>query len=164
MNIYITTGTFSFLKRLQEKRANLPLILLNNPKTAALIHETNEKTIFASARKFEVFDEFGPLTQEGFFVMYNIPVSIEDRPSFEFELKNKLISVKNQYGINSMRLLRPIKSDTYVIMTSWVNEQAYKKWDSDKLFTHKSSLFNTQVLFTSKPYKVNFYAYKEENN
>ena len=96
--------------------------------------------------------------------MYNIPVSIEDRPSFEFELKNKMISVKNQYGINSMRLLRPIKSETYVIMTSWQNEQAYAKWDSDNLFTQKFNPFNTQVLFTSKPYKVTFHAYKEENN
>jgi heme-degrading monooxygenase HmoA len=163
MNLYITTGTFSFLKRLQDKRANLPLILLNNPRTAALIHETDQKTIFSSARKFEVLDGFGPLKQEGFFALYNIPVSIEDRPAFEFELKNKLASVKNEYGIHAMRLLRPIKSETYVVMTTWKGEQAYAKWNSNELFTNKTSPFNTQVLFTGNPYTVTFHAYKEEN-
>lgn len=164
MNFYMTTGTFSFLKRIQEKRTNLPLILLNNPTTTALIHETDEKTIFSSARKFEVLDGFGPLKQEGFFALYNIPVSIEDRPAFEFELKNKLVSVKNQNGVNTMRLLRPIKSDTYVVMTSWKNEQAYAKWDSSTLFTNKFKLFNTQVMFTGNPYTVTYHAHKEENN
>ena len=164
MHIYITTGTFHFLKRIQEKQANLPLILLNNPKTAALIHETEGKTLFSSPRKFEVSDGFGSIKQEGFFALYHIPVSIEDRPSFEFELKTKLASLNNQYGIHAMRLLRPIKSDTYVVMTSWENEQAYAKWDSGKLFTNKSNPFNTQILFTSNPYTVTYHAYKEENN
>ncbi len=164
MYFYMTTGTFSFLKRIQDKRTNLPLILLNNPKTAALLHETDQKTIFSSARKFEVIDGFGFLTQEGFFALYNIPVSIEDRPAFEFELKNKLVSANNQNGVYTMRLLRPIKSDTYVVMTSWKNEQAYAKWDSSMLFTKKSNPFNTQVMFTGNPYTVTFHAHKDENN
>lgn len=163
MNFYMTTGTFSFLKRIQDKRANLPLILLNNPKTAALIHETDQKTIFSSARKFEVLDGFGPLKQEGFYALHNIPVSIEDRPAFEFDLKNKLVSIKNESGIHAMRILSPIKSDTYVVLTNWKNEQAYAKWDTSALFPNKSSLFNTQVLFTGSPYTVTFHAYKEEN-
>ncbi len=164
MNFYLTTGTFSFLKRLQDKRTNLPLILLSNPKTAALIHETDQKTIFSSARKFEVLEGFGSLKQEGFFALYNIPVSLDDRPAFEFDLKNKLTSVKNEYGIQAMRLLRPIKSDTYVVMTNWNNEQSYSKWDATPLYSKKSNPFNTQVLFTGNPYTVTFHAYKEENN
>ena len=164
MHIYITTGTFHFLKRIQEKRVNLPLILLNNPTNSALIHETEEKTVFSSPRKFEVVDGFGPIEQDGFFALYHIPVSIEDRPAFEFELKHKLASLHEQQGIHTMRLLRPIKSDTYVILTSWLNEKSYAKWDSDKLFTSKTNPFNTQILFTSKPYTVTYHAYKEENN
>ena len=164
MHIYITTGTFQFLKKIQDNRANLPLILLNNPTTSALIHETEKKTVFSSPRKFEVIDSFGPLEQEGFFALYHIPVSMEDRPAFEFDLKHKLTSLHNQYAIRAMRLLKPIKSDTYVILTNWQNEQGYARWESDKLFTNKTNPFDTQILFTSKPYTVTYHAHKEESN
>jgi heme oxygenase (mycobilin-producing) len=164
MNFYITSGTLSFLKIIQNKHHAAGIILLNNPNTSMLLHESSSKSFFQSPRTFEVIEQSGELRQEGFFALHHIPVSPEDRPSFEFDLKEATNIIHQQPGLNAFRLLRPISSDSYVVLTNWSKEQDYARFDQAKLLTNKKleSLFNTQVLFTGKPYTATFYAYKEK--
>ena len=164
MNFYITTGTLSFLKIIQKKHQEAEIILLNNPSTSMLLHEGSGKSFFQSPRSFEVIDQSGQLKQEGFFALHHIPVSPEDRPAFEFDLKAATKSIHQQPGIKAFRLLRPVSSDSYIVLTNWAKEQDYARFDQNKVLTNKKleSLFNTQVLFTGKPYTAKFHAYKEK--
>ena len=57
------------------------MLLMQNGETALLLHETSEKTVFASPRRYEVVDGKGLLQEKGFVVMNNIPVTEEGRPS-----------------------------------------------------------------------------------
>ena len=165
MNFYITSGTLSFLKIIQKKHHTAKIILLNNPSESMLLHEGNEKSFFQSPRTFEVIEQAGELKQEGFFALYHIPVSPEDRPSFEFDLKEATNIIHQQPGMKAFRLLRPVTSTSYIVLTNWMKEQDYARFDQSKIFTNKKleSLFNTQVLFTGKPYTATYYAYKEKD-
>ncbi|MGM9932347.1 antibiotic biosynthesis monooxygenase family protein [Pradoshia sp.] len=165
MNFYITSGTLSFLKIIQQKHSSSKTILLNNPSTSMLLHESSGKSFFQSPRTFEVIEQSGQLKQEGFFSLHYIPVSPEDRPSFEQDLKKAAQHIPEQPGLRAYRLLRPISSDSYVVLTNWSKEQDYARFDQAKIFTNKKleSLFNTQVLFTGKPYTTTLHAYKDKD-
>lgn len=166
MNFYLTTGTLSFLKSIQQKHQEQNLILLANATTAALLHETTKKTLFQSPRKFEVVDQYGRIGQEGFWAMDHIPVTIEDQPTFEFQLKDRLNILNSQNGLLAYRFLRPIHSDTYVVLTVWEDEKAYTAWDHkhtiQELYAKQQK--SSQVLFTGKPYVSTFYAYIEKES
>ncbi|CAH0344408.1 antibiotic biosynthesis monooxygenase [Bacillus sp. CECT 9360] len=134
MNIYLTTGTSEFLKIKKEKHPNEKMFLMQNAENSLLLHETNEKTVFNSPRKFEVIDSKGEIQEEGFVVMNNIPVTDEDRPAFEFRFKNRVGLIEKEPGFIAVRVLRPINSDTYVIFTQWESQIAFKNWQTSSSF------------------------------
>ena len=48
MNVYITTGTYDFLKKLKDKHSNETIFIMQNGENTLLLHETSGKTVFAS--------------------------------------------------------------------------------------------------------------------
>ena len=90
MNVYMTTGTYTFLKTIKEKHANEIIFLMQNGQTALLLHETSGKTVFASPRRYEVVDGKGTIQNKGFVVMNHIPVTEEGRPLIEYRFKNQV--------------------------------------------------------------------------
>lgn len=165
---YITTGTYYFMKKIADKYPDETMILMVSPGTVQLWHETNGATVFQSPRKYEVLHSSGTLAQNGFVACNHIPVRDEGRPVFEYDFTKNLKSVEQFSGFIAMRMLRPLSSDTYVVMTMWHDEKAYNNWKGSESFktSHQStglkSTENTGV-FSGPSYVSTFVVGEEEN-
>jgi heme oxygenase (mycobilin-producing) len=156
----MTTGTSDFLKIIKEKHPKESIVLMENLEHALLLHETNGSTIFKTSRKYEVFESTGPLEQDkGFVAMNYVPVTAEGKPIFEHSIKMKL-----GLGMNCLRLLRPINSSVYIILTIWEKELNYKTWKQSKAYTDAFAIDNNSIgitqttnLFFSNPYTTTYY-------
>lgn len=133
MNLYITSGTYEYLKALKEKYPSENMILMQNPENFLLIHETEGISIFKEPRKYEAIDSSGTMNHAGFAVLNHIPVTDEGRPVFEYRFKNRSRTIENQPGFAAIRVLRPLSSNTYIILTLWENEQGFERWQNQRL-------------------------------
>ncbi len=133
MNIYMTTGTHGFLQKLMESHPEEEMILMQGGD-ALLLHETNGESVFESPRSYEVVDQTGNLPHSGFVVFNNIPVSDEGRPLFEYRFKNRAGLIEEVAGFIAIRVLRPLNSDTYSIMTVWEDEKSFQGWQESKQY------------------------------
>lgn len=124
--IYITTGTYDFLKKLYQKNQNELLTLMNSNEHALLLHESNrKKSIFQVPRKYEVLEEVGSFPDKGFAVFHFIPVLDESRPVFEHTLNIRPRVIELAPGYLATRILRPIKNDNYLVITCWESEKHF---------------------------------------
>ncbi len=128
MNIFFTSGTDIYLKKLIEEHPNEVLLFMQNEGTSLLVHETEGHSIFKEPRKYEVIKSLGKFAHEGIAVFNHIPVRDEGRPLFEYHSKNSIGDIENEPGFIAIRVLRPFSGDTYVIFTLWKNEGAFKNW------------------------------------
>ncbi|WP_066295053.1 antibiotic biosynthesis monooxygenase family protein [Bacillus sp. FJAT-29937] len=130
MNIYMTSGTFDFLKKIREKYDKEKILLIQNNKEAMLVHETTRKTVFGAPRSYNVLKSEGILENSGFLVLNHIPVIDDDKPMFEYRYSSDHVHLFNTPGFKALRVLRPIKSNTYIILTLWESERTYTNWES----------------------------------
>ncbi|AZU61191.1 antibiotic biosynthesis monooxygenase family protein [Neobacillus mesonae] len=155
MNVYMTTGTFDFLKKIENKYPG-EMVMMVNQNGALLLHETAGKTVFSAPRRYEAIEAIGEIPNEGFAIMNNIPVTEEGRPLFEHQMKGKGVVLKNVSGLIALRVLRPLTSNTYIIMSVWENETDYEKWQSSPanfLADHQNTISSgQQKIFESAPY------------
>lgn len=151
MNMYITSGTFDFLRTLKIKNQNENLILLHNANQTLLLQENDQATLFKHPRKYEVLSKIGLLMQEGFVAMNNIPVSMESRPVFENMIINQGGRVQEQTGFQAFRLLRPVGSETYIILTQWQTESAFNAWQKSDSF---QDIQHPKLSFTNSSQKI----------
>ncbi|CEG23484.1 Heme-degrading monooxygenase HmoB [Planococcus massiliensis] len=135
MNLFMTTGTYEFMKKMREKHPQETMVLMQGENTTLLLHETEGKTIFQTPRRYEVVDGTGTFKEKGFFVMNHIPVTDEGRPIFEHRFKNRAGAVENEPGYVAFRVLRPVDSDTYVVLTEWESPAFYEKWKESQAFS-----------------------------
>jgi len=154
MNVYITAGTLDFLKKIESKYPNEPMVAMLNENGAILLHETNSQTVFNEPRKYEVLESYGQLAKKGFVVMNNISVTDEGRPLFEHQFKQHIKAIVNTKGLTALRLLRPLSSNPYIVMTIWEHETLYQKWQGTNsiLDQLKANFDAPQKIFTSAPY------------
>ena len=155
MNAYMTAGTFDFLKKIEAKYPNDLMVTMINENNALLFHETAGETVFNEPRKFEELLSIGEMKKEGFVVLNNVPVTDEGKAVFEHQVKNQIITVKSQHGFLAVRVLRPLTSSQYVIMTVWKDEASYQAWQSSQTFFDVSKLtgMDSQAkIFSSAPY------------
>ncbi|MDE3838137.1 antibiotic biosynthesis monooxygenase [Bacillus methanolicus] len=145
MNLYITSGTYEYLKTLKEKHPSEYIILMQNSENSLLLHETEGKSVFKEPRKYEVIDSSGTFENAGFAVLNHIPVTDEGRPVFEYRFKNRSRSIENQPGFAAIRVLRPLSSNTYIILTLWENEQGFERWQKSKAFEKAHDKKETDV-------------------
>jgi heme oxygenase (mycobilin-producing) len=135
MNVYITHGTYDYLKKLKDMNENENMLLLQNEDTTYLFHETLGESVFKEPQRYEAVDQSGNLVfDRGFAVINFIPVTEEGRPLFEYRFKNRAGQIENEPGFVAMRVLRPISSDTYAIFTLWEDENAFTNWQNSKSF------------------------------
>ncbi|RST75176.1 antibiotic biosynthesis monooxygenase [Siminovitchia acidinfaciens] len=139
MYTYITTGTYFFLKKIEEKHPDEDMLLMQNVETALIWHETNGPTLFQSPRKYEVIHSSGQLEKNGFVACNHIPVREEGRPVFEYQFAERMKKVESFPGFIAFRLLRPLSNDTYVVMTMWEDEKAYNDWKQSPSFAESYS-------------------------
>ena len=155
MYTFITSGTFDYLRNIVLKHADEKILFLQNFNQIVLVHESKHSTIFKEARKYEVIDAHGSFTDEGFAVMHNIPVTQEGRSVFEHVSKNISDSIKLQKGFIALRTLKPSKGETYIMLTEWINENAYRSYQDSTAFSEAEKLLQNdspQKLFTGNAY------------
>jgi heme-degrading monooxygenase HmoA len=137
MKTYITSGTQDFLRKIVEENQGQTLLLLRDiDEQTMLLHETTNESIFNEGREYEVLDQTGEFNGAGYAVLNNIPVSHEGRPLFEYRFKNRARAVENEPGFVAIRVLRPVNSDTYIILTLWENEKDFLNWQTSKAYDH----------------------------
>jgi heme oxygenase (mycobilin-producing) len=133
MKLYMTTGTFEFLKKIVKQHPDEKMILMHEGD-ALLVHETEGETVFESPRSYEIVDQSGSLEKKGYAVFNNIPVSDEGRSLFEYRFKNRAGLIEEVPGFIAIRVLRPLDSDTYVIMTIWEDRKSFLGWQDSKQY------------------------------
>lgn len=170
MYIYLTSGTGDFLEQVKNKYPNEHMILIHGEGNSVLIHETEGKTVFATPRKFEVLDSVNDLEEHGFFVFNNIPVTDEGRPVFEHRFLERSRAIENEPGFVAFRLLRPIKSDTYIVMTQWHGSHSFDAWKSSKAYEtaharrDDSTGIRQQNIFSAASYVTTYSAIPKEED
>ncbi|OLN23805.1 antibiotic biosynthesis monooxygenase [Domibacillus antri] len=151
MNVYITSGTYDFLKTIKKKHAGEKMVLMDGTESAALVHETNGKSVFESPRRYEIVDAAGDMAERGYAVLNNIPVTDEGRPLFEHRFKNRAGAIENEPGFIAIRVLRPLNSDTYVIFTQWEDVKAFENWKTSDAYSQAHKKRGTEEGLDKRP-------------
>lgn len=169
MYMYMTTGTRDFMETIKDKYAHETMLLMHGSGNSLLVHETEAKSVFQTPRRYEVISSTGQLHEEGFFALKNITVTDEGRPVFEHRYSIMDDNLTAQSGFIAFRLLRPLDSDTYILLTEWEQSSDYDRWQNSAAFaasTHSTNLKqfadNTTHIFSSAPYVTTYVAKPEE--
>ncbi|MBD3110266.1 antibiotic biosynthesis monooxygenase [Bacillus sp. AGMB 02131] len=156
MKVYITSGTFTYLLNMVKEHPAEQLLLLHNNQSTLLLQETDRSTLFKVPRKYDSIVQSGQLKQEGFVVLYHVPVNSESQPVFEHEYKKNLKKIEGQSGLIAYRFLKPLGSDSYIILTQWQEESAFKAWQSSASYISVNDLklpqASAQKMFTGDPF------------
>ncbi|MBM7702671.1 antibiotic biosynthesis monooxygenase family protein [Metabacillus iocasae] len=135
MNVFITYGTQDYLNKVKEEHSQETMVLMHKEEDQfSLLHETEGETVFNEEHAYEVLDAVGDLQEGGYTVLNNIPVSDEGRPLFEHRFNQRARLIEKEPGFAAIRVLRPLKHDTYVILTMWKDEQSFKNWQESKAY------------------------------
>lgn len=165
MNIYMTSGTYEFLKRIKEKYTKETMLLMQNNEGALLLHETSKKTVFSAPRSYEILKSEGTLENLGFLVLNHIPVMDDDQPVFEYRFKNEKSVMNESPSLIALRVLRPTKSNTYIILTLWKNEKSYTDWENSpesQLFLQGAKTSAQPQIFSGASYTAKYYIPSED--
>jgi heme oxygenase (mycobilin-producing) len=133
MYVFMTNGTFDFLQSIKNKYRRESMILIGVDDDALLLHETDGKAVFIVPQSYEVLGSVGDYSNAGVAVLNYVPVSEADYPLFEHRLNGWERLFEGHSGFAGGRFLRPLSSDTYVILTLWESEAGFEGWkQSDK--------------------------------
>jgi heme-degrading monooxygenase HmoA len=169
MKIYLASGTPEFMEMIREKHKKEKMIVMYGEGNTTLLHETEGKTVFQTPRRYEVIDSSGTLEEYGRFAFDNITVTDEGRPVFEHYFKNNIGSIETEPGFIAFRLLRPLTSDTYIILTQWSDFSYFHRWKNSPAYEQvhpkgrtSKGVETTPHIFSSAPYITLFNAAKKE--
>jgi heme oxygenase (mycobilin-producing) len=154
MKMFITAGTNDYLNRIKNKYQEEVMVTMLNEDGALLLHETNNETVFKEPRRYEVVESNGSIQTVGFVVINYVPVTDEGRPLFEYQFKNR--SKTSGQSFNAMRFLRPLASNTYIILTFWESEKTFNIWKSSSSFGNTHSGHDPKI-FASASYIRKYY-------
>lgn len=170
MNIYLTSGTKDFMGTVRKRFATETMILMHGASNSVLLHETEGKTVFQTPRRYEVISSSGTLTENGFFALNNVPITDEGRPIFEHRVQSRIQEISEELGFVAYRLLRPLKSETYIVLTQWTSKVFLNLWlDSptykklQESIEHEAGLDKMQRIFLSAPYVTTYKTNKDED-
>ncbi|MFJ8066482.1 antibiotic biosynthesis monooxygenase family protein [Psychrobacillus sp. NPDC096426] len=161
MNLYITSGTPEFMESIKKKHPNEQIYSLHGIGNSVLIHETAKKTIFQAPRKYEILEASGHFSEKGYFAIQNIPLSDEGKPIFEYKYTNLSPTLEQEPGFIALRVLKPIKSDTYIILTEWSGPNSYDVWSKSHPMNF-DEIADKQQFFTGAPYVSTYSSTNEE--
>ncbi|HLT57089.1 MAG TPA: antibiotic biosynthesis monooxygenase [Bacillota bacterium] len=167
MKGHMTNGTIMFLKKLAEKYKNLDLFLMTGSQGALAYYEHDKKrSIFQAGRSYEIIAESGHLRNAGYVVMNHIPVAEDSKPVFEDNFKKRRQEVDQMPGFLAFRLLRPLKGNTYIVMTQWATETDFENWKKSSAFqkAHDKQAVKQPAYFAERPFATAYWMYKEKEN
>lgn len=169
MNIFTTSGTPAFMESLRDKHAEEKMIVMHGTGNSLLLHETEKKTVFQTPRRYEVIASSGQFEDNGYFVFNNIPVTDEGRPVFEHRFKGRASVLDMEPGFLAFRLLRPLDSDTYTLLTEWSAHTYYTLWKNSSDYHHFMNLSEVGIdqtphIFTSASSITTYTAKKQQDD
>lgn len=132
--VYITTGTADFLLKLLNKHKKEYMTFMYGEDHALLYHETAGKTVFSVPKRFDIIESSGNIPEKGFAVFHFFPVTVENREVFEYRLQKRPRKLGYAEDFLAMRILRPVKHNTYLIITCWKNKKAFESWKEREKF------------------------------
>lgn len=151
MELYKWTGHRDQAVTLMANLANARLIYLVNGDEAVLLYETEGGPGLQGAEAYEVLNAVGDIN-EGFYAVFNnIPVTEEGRELFESRFQNRAGMVEKEPGFAAIRVLRPLNSDTYTILTIWKDEQSFKDWQESQAYGHAHAKRGTTEGIDKRP-------------
>ncbi|WP_211654772.1 antibiotic biosynthesis monooxygenase family protein [Planococcus alpniumensis] len=124
--------------------------VLTSGSDAVAINE-QEIPVGEQVEAYEVLDQKGQLEVGAFAVFNNIPVTEEGRELFESRFQNRAGLVEKEPGFAAIRILRPLDSDTYVILTMWEDESAFTTWQSSQAYSHAHKKRGTSEGIDKRP-------------
>ncbi|TAA72774.1 antibiotic biosynthesis monooxygenase family protein [Planococcus salinarum] len=134
MNLYKWQGHRDGAISIMATLPNSRLIYMSSGEEAVLLHESDGGTVLPDTAAYQVLNAVGD-TNDGYFAVFNnIPVSSEGKEVFESRFSNRAGLVEKEPGFAAIRVLRPINSDTYVILTLWDSEVDFKNWQESKAY------------------------------
>lgn len=125
-------------------------LILTSGSDAAAINEQGAPA-GDKVESYEVLDQKGKLEDGAFAVFNNIPVTEEGRELFESRFQNRAGLVEKEPGFAAIRILRPLDSDTYVILTMWEDESAFTNWQSSQAYSHAHKKRGTSEGIDKRP-------------
>lgn len=142
MNIYLTSGTMDFMESLQKKFKNERMIVMHGIGNSLLLHESKGASYFQTPMKYNVIGSFGKFEEKGYFALNNVAITDEGKPIFEHWVLRHIDPIEDEPGFIAYRFLRPLGSNTYIILTQWSKKIFFDLW--------KESLSYEQLLATSE--------------
>lgn len=136
------------------KFSQYPLRLLGNEDTCILFYETNEPSIFNAPKTYDVLHATGSLNEGYTAAFQHITVTDEGIPLFEKQFLDIADMIKDAPGISAIRILRPKRSNTYIILTLWENEQSYQTFHQSDEMMNLSAETNW---FSKQPYVKKYF-------
>ncbi|MDQ0973068.1 heme-degrading monooxygenase HmoA [Neobacillus niacini] len=154
MNVYIATGTFEYLKEIEERYPSELMVTMINEDGALLLHETSTQTVFKEPSKYEVLATSGLIEKKGLVVINYIPVTEENKSLFEYRLKDLPRLLEKEMGLIAIRVLRPLSSNVYIILTIWDSQLTFENSKNllDSTIEQGYEYVNHSNIFISAPY------------
>lgn len=165
MTAYFTSGTYDFLTKMASDHPEEQILLMNGENSTVAYYEDENNEVFDEARKYDEVVSEGKLQSEGFVVMNNIPVTEEGKPIFEDQFKRRAGMMEKTPGFQALRVLRPHRGNTYIVMVQWENEQRYNDWRNSDSFAgshSKKDKKDTPSYSAGPSYVTKYYMAKED--
>ena len=125
---YFTNGTYDFIEKLKQSSSFSPFLLMHSEDSTLAYYEADQPTLFNESRDYEVIGLIGNLEEEGFISLYYTPVTKEGSPIFEMDYKQKIKELENVPGFLAARVLRPMATGNYILLTFWIDAEFYTNW------------------------------------
>lgn len=156
MNAYLTNGTIDFSIKLSSKYPAIKFHYMSGPSNDVAYYEGTSQKVFQAGRDYEVIVQSGELQDTGFVVMNNIPIIDEGRPLFEDNFKKRRKDVDNQAGFQALRLLKPARGNTYIVLTQWDSAASYEKWKDSEGFKMAHAETKPPAYFADRPFVITY--------
>lgn len=136
MKLYKWLGSRDDAMALLVSQPTARLIFLTNEENEAVVlYETEGGHGLPGAEAYEILNAVGDLNKGYYAVFNNIPVAEDGRGLFEERFRNRAGKVEQEPGFAAIRVLRPLQTDTYVILTVWDSEEAFKNWQESQAYS-----------------------------
>ncbi|WP_449354101.1 antibiotic biosynthesis monooxygenase family protein [Virgibacillus natechei] len=164
MKAYMTIGTTDFLQKIAAKHQDIHFHLMNSNEGSLAYYEDESKNIFSSGKGYEIVIQNGHIEEEGYVVMNNIPVTEDGGSSFEERFKNRQNATDKMPGFQAFRFLRPLKGNTYVVLTQWRSEEDFENWKNSDAFkkAHQGQGTKPPAYFPDKPFITTYHMHDSE--
>lgn len=112
-------------------------IMMKHPESGENIElKENGTNIEIGGEEYEVIDQNGSLESTGVIVLNCIPVKPEGREKFEARFLNRPKRIENEEGFQAIRVSKPLHGDTYIVVTQWTSEAAFRNWQNSEAYSH----------------------------